>query len=41
MNRCDTERGETGTGKAGWWHERFVIADTDKNGRLNFTELRE
>jgi hypothetical protein len=28
-------------GEAGWWMERFNIADYDHNGLLNFTELRE
>lgn len=40
-DECETERGEMGIGEAGWWHQRFTIADIDGNGRLNFTELRE
>jgi len=28
-------------GEAGWWNERFNVADIDHNGLLNFTELRE
>ncbi|KAL2318133.1 hypothetical protein Fmac_032009 [Flemingia macrophylla] len=37
----DIEKKEMGHGEAGWWMERFEVADTDKNGLLNFTELRE
>ncbi|KAL9331081.1 hypothetical protein ACSQ67_000691 [Phaseolus vulgaris] len=28
-------------GEAGWWNERFNVADIDHNGLLNFTELRD
>ncbi|KOM48361.1 hypothetical protein LR48_Vigan07g206500 [Vigna angularis] len=28
-------------GEAGWWKERFEVADVDHNGLLNFTELRD
>lgn len=38
---AETEEREMGHGEAGWWMEKFEIADIDHNGLLNFTELRE
>lgn len=35
------EKNEMTHGEAGWWREKFDIADCDHNGLLNFTELRE
>ncbi|MED6108532.1 hypothetical protein PIB30_024868 [Stylosanthes scabra] len=37
----DIENRDMGHGEAGWWMEKFNIADIDHNGLLNFTELRE
>ncbi|TKY55978.1 Reticulocalbin-2 protein [Spatholobus suberectus] len=37
----DIEKKEMGHGEAGWWMERFEVADIDHNGLLNFTELRD
>ncbi|KAK7385003.1 hypothetical protein VNO78_30710 [Psophocarpus tetragonolobus] len=37
----DIVKKEMGHGEAGWWMERFEFADTDHNGVLNFTELRD
>ncbi|XP_020210617.1 calumenin-A [Cajanus cajan] len=37
----DIEKKEMGHGEAGWWMERFEVADIDQNGFLNFTELRD
>lgn len=36
-----TEENKMLHGEAGWWKERFEVADVDHNGLLNFTELRE
>jgi len=36
-----TEKKEMGYGEAGWWMERFEVADIDHNRLLNFTELKE
>ncbi|RDY11456.1 hypothetical protein CR513_03860, partial [Mucuna pruriens] len=37
----DIEKKEMGHGEAGWWMERFEVADVDHNGLLNFTEHRD
>ncbi|KAG4915161.1 hypothetical protein JHK87_052718 [Glycine soja] len=37
----DMEKKEMGYGEAGWWMERFEVADIDHNRLLNFTELKE
>lgn len=36
-----TGKKEMGHGEAGWWMERFEVADINHNGLLNFTELKE
>ena len=41
LSQNDIEKREMGHGEAGWWMERFEIADSDHNGFLNFTELRD
>ncbi|KAG4395911.1 hypothetical protein GLYMA_19G067200v4 [Glycine max] len=37
----DMEKKEMGYGEAGWWMERFEVADIDHNRLLNFTELKD
>ncbi|MED6148899.1 hypothetical protein PIB30_057389 [Stylosanthes scabra] len=37
----DIENRDMRHGEAGWWMEKFTIADIDHNSLLNFTELRE
>ncbi|XP_057442878.1 uncharacterized protein LOC130734458 [Lotus japonicus] len=41
FSQHDIERKEMGHGEAGWWMQKFEIADIDFNGLLNFTELRD
>ncbi|CAI8605717.1 unnamed protein product [Vicia faba] len=41
LTENDIEKNEMTHGEAGWWRERFDIADSDHNGLLNFTELRD
>ncbi|CAK8570179.1 unnamed protein product [Lathyrus sativus] len=41
LSENDTEKNEMAHNEAGWWREKFEIADSDHNGLLNFTELRD
>jgi len=41
LNSYYIEENKMWHGEAGWWKERFQVADIDHNGLLNFTELRE
>ncbi|WJX10026.1 hypothetical protein P8452_00796 [Trifolium repens] len=41
LSQNDIEKNDMTHGEAGWWMERFNIADYDHNGLLNFTELRD
>ncbi|XP_058724695.1 uncharacterized protein LOC131596137 [Vicia villosa] len=41
LSENDIEKNEMTHGEAGWWREKFDIADCDHNGLLNFTELRD
>ncbi|KAG4954448.1 hypothetical protein JHK82_040033 [Glycine max] len=41
FSEMDIGKKEMGHGEAGWWMERFEVADINHNGLLNFTELKE